>query len=45
MTIVKTNEIEEYGATFPERIDEMNELKLQYDQLVSDLESVWSYLS
>ena len=44
MMIVKTNEIDEYGATFPERIEEMNELKGQYDQLISDLESVWDYL-
>ena len=45
MTIVKTNEIEEYGATFPERVEEMNELKSKYDTLVSDLESVWGYLT
>ena len=44
MMIVKTNEIDEYGATFPERVEEMNELKRQYDQLTRDLECVWGYL-
>jgi hypothetical protein len=41
MTIVKTNEVEEYGATFPERLDEINELKVKYDELIIRLENVW----
>lgn len=44
MTIVKTNEVEEYGATFPERFDEINELKLKYDELILKLENVWDEL-
>ena len=44
MTIVKTNEIEEYGATFPERLEEMNELKIKYDNLEHDLSLAWAYL-
>jgi hypothetical protein len=44
MTIVKTNEVEEYGATFPERLEEINELKLKYDELIERLENVWDEL-
>lgn len=44
LTIVKTNEVEEYGATFPERLEEINELKLKYDALVATLEGVWAEL-
>ena len=44
MTLIKTNEIEEYGATFPERIGEMEELKSKYDLVLSDLETLWDYM-
>jgi hypothetical protein len=44
MTIVKTNEIEEYGATFPERLEEMNVIKIKYDELILDLEGLWKLL-
>lgn len=44
LTIVKTNEIEEFGATFPERKDELEMLKVGYDKLTSDLENVWDEL-
>lgn len=41
MTIIKTNEIEEYSATFPERKEEIDMLKENYDKLVLKLEDVW----
>tara|TARA_R110000796_G_scaffold215732_2_gene331743 strand:+ start:11004 stop:12131 length:1128 start_codon:yes stop_codon:yes gene_type:complete len=44
MTIIKTNEVDEYGATFPERLEEINELKLKYDALIVKLEGVWAEL-
>ena len=44
LTIVKTNEIEEFGATFPDRLDELNRLKVKYDELVSKLETIWESL-
>jgi hypothetical protein len=44
LTIVKSNEVDEYGATFPERLEEINELKLKYDELVATLEGVWDEL-
>jgi hypothetical protein len=44
LTIVKSNEVDEYGATFPERLEEINELKLKYDELVIKLEDVWGEL-
>jgi len=44
MTIVKTNEIDEYSATFPERREEMDDLKMKYDALTDDLECVWENL-
>jgi hypothetical protein len=44
MTIVKANEVEEYAATFPERKDEIFDLKESYDDLVSTLEDVWGEL-
>jgi hypothetical protein len=44
MTIIKTNEIEEYGATFPERKEEMNSIKIKYDELIVDLEAMWKVL-
>jgi hypothetical protein len=41
MTIVKTNEIEEFAATFPDRKDELVKLKANYDALIVKLDSVW----
>lgn len=45
MGVVKTNEIEEFAATFPERRDEIFELKENYDKLVDKLEGTWDELS
>lgn len=44
MVIIKANELEEFGATFPERIAEMNKLKVNYDALVAKLNMVWDEL-
>jgi hypothetical protein len=44
MTIVETNEIDEYAATFPERREEMDMLKGKYDALISDLEGIWEIM-
>jgi len=44
LTIVKTNEIEEFAATFPERTDELYRLKESYDALIAKLNGVWSEL-
>jgi hypothetical protein len=41
LTIVKTNEIEEFAATFPERTEELYRLKEAYDGLVGKLNGVW----
>lgn len=41
LTIVKTNEIEEFASTFPERKDELYRLKENYDSLVYKLNLVW----
>lgn len=45
MGIIKTNEIEEFASTFPDRKEELYKLKDGYDGLVSKLESIWSELS
>lgn len=44
LTIVKSNEIEEFAATFPERREELFRLKNNYDALISKLTNVWSEL-
>jgi len=44
LTIVKTNEIEEFAATFPERTEELYRLKEAYDLLVVKLNGVWDEL-
>jgi len=41
MTIIKTNELEEFASTFPDRREELYRLKDGYDKLVSKLESLW----
>lgn len=45
MGIIKTNEIEEFASTFPERKDELFRLKENYDKLVDKLNEVWVELS
>lgn len=44
MGIVKTNEIEEFISTFPERKEEIFHLKEKYDNLVDTLEKIWGEL-
>ena len=44
VTVVKSNEIEEFAATFPDRKEEITRLKTNYDALVSKLESGWDEL-
>ncbi len=41
LEIVKTNEVDEFIATFPEREDEILRLKENYDLLLVDLERIW----
>lgn len=41
LTIVKTNEIEEFAATFPERTEELYRLKESYDGLLVKLNNIW----
>lgn len=44
LTIVKTNEIEEFASTFPERKEELLKLKENYDLLTAKLNMVWDEL-
>lgn len=44
LTIVKTNEIEEFASTFPERKAELLKLKENYDLLTAKLNMVWDEL-
>lgn len=44
ITIVKSNEIEEFGATFPERKEELYKLKANYDILLDKLNTTWEEL-
>ena len=44
MTIVKTNEIEEFAATFPERAEELYRLKENYNALLTKLNNAWEEL-
>lgn len=44
LTIVKSNEIEEFAATFPDRKEELYKLKVNYDNLLSKLNLVWDEL-
>jgi hypothetical protein len=43
--VVKSNEIEEFAATFPERQEEIFKLKKNYDELIEKLELAWAELS
>lgn len=45
ITIVKSNEIEEFASTFPERKEELYRLKENYDKLTEKLQDVWGELS
>jgi len=45
LTIVKSNEIEEFASTFPERKEELLKLKVNYDLLVAQLKGVWDELT
>lgn len=44
MGVVKSNEIEEFAATFPERKEEIFTLKENYDELIVKLEGGWDEL-
>jgi hypothetical protein len=44
MGVVKSNEIEEFASTFPERREEIFKLKEEYDKLVATLEATWEEL-
>jgi len=44
ITIVKSNEIEEFGSTFPERKEELYKLKANYDILLEKLLVTWEEL-
>lgn len=44
LTIIKTNEIDEFAATFPDRQEELYRLKAGYDELVAKLEKAWGEL-
>jgi hypothetical protein len=44
LTIVKTNEIEEFASTFPERKEELYKLKKNYDNLTETLNVTWEVL-
>lgn len=39
--VIKTNEIDEFNATFPERTDEVLNLKKRYDEVIKVLEGAW----
>lgn len=44
MEVVKSNELEEYLAVFPDRFDELTEIKEKYDKFASDLENAWEII-
>jgi hypothetical protein len=44
MEIVKSNEIDEFSATFPDRREEIFKLHEGYINLISELEMAWIYL-
>lgn len=44
MEVVKSNEVDEFAATFPERKNELYKLKTNYDKLISDLNLIWDEL-
>lgn len=44
MVIIKTNEIDEFAATFPDRKNELYKLKETYDKLTAELNDTWEEL-
>lgn len=44
MEIIKTNEVDEFAATFPERKKQIEALKIAYDKLDLTLNKVWNEL-
>jgi len=44
MVIIKTNEIEEFAAVFPDRKEELIKLKENYDKLINSLNEIWDEL-
>jgi len=44
MDVVKSNEVEEFAATFPERREEIFKLHKGYNELVDNLENLWTEL-
>jgi hypothetical protein len=44
MGVVKTNEIDEFVATFPDRKEEIEKLKIGFDELTEFLEGAWEGL-
>lgn len=44
MVIIKTNEIDEFAATFPDRKAELYKLKESYDKLIAELNDTWEEL-
>lgn len=45
LMIVKTNEVDEFISTFPERKEEVLKLRSNYDLLIHNLNNVWSELN
>lgn len=44
MGVIKSNEVEEFIATFPERREEILRLKTNYDKMIENLAVVWEKL-
>ena len=44
MDVVKSNEIEEFAATFPDRKEEIFKLYEGYNKLIAELEVMWDEL-
>ena len=44
MDIIKTNEVDEYIATFPHRHNEIIRLKTNYHNLINELTDIWDLL-
>lgn len=44
LTIIKTNEVDEFISTFPERKEEVLKLRSNYDLLIHNLNNVWAEL-
>lgn len=44
MEVVKSNELEEYLAVFPDRFDELTEIKAKYDKFGVELAEAWEVI-